>query len=177
VKANTQPVPEVALNPYAAPAESQGGDVVPALVAKLELAPRGSRLVATIIDALLFGAALTLGYLFSLALLSSLDQATLSSRWASLAMSFGLLLYAYQSYAIASTGQSIGKRMCRVRIVRQNGEPAGFLRAVLLRMWLFSALGFIPVIKYLALIDALLIFQVERRCLHDRVAGTIVIAV
>lgn len=74
-------------------------------------------------------------------------------------------------------GQSIGKWMLGLRIVCfQGGGRAGFLKAVLLRSFLFftaSLLG--PVGLSVLLVDALMIFRKDRRCLHDLVAGTVVI--
>ena len=87
-----------------------------------------------------------------------------------------LALIALQSYLVATTGQSVGKRIARVRIVQMNDQPAGFVRGVLLRNWLFHGLAYVPVGgPILSFVDILFIFRDDRRCLHDLVADTKVI--
>ena len=175
MKANTQSAEQV-VNPYAAPVESEAGvPWVPA--AKLVLATRGARCVAAFIDAFLMSVAMLPGLLFGTVLLwderhEQTDHIIYCGGVSS------LLLYFFQSYLIARSGQSLGKRWNQVRIVRQDGAPAGFLRGVVLRAWLFAALGAVPYLgKGLNTVDTFLIFRRDRRCLHDRVADTIVIAV
>jgi uncharacterized RDD family membrane protein YckC len=60
-------------------------------------------------------------------------------------------------------------------IVRDTGELPGFLRGVLLRVWLPAAVN--QACSLFSLVDALWIFGDERRCLHDLIAGTIVVEV
>jgi uncharacterized RDD family membrane protein YckC len=73
-------------------------------------------------------------------------------------------------------GQSIGKMLVGIHIVRaQDGSRAGFLKAVLLRWFVFSlieSIGFIG--PALTLGNVLMIFRKDRRCLHDLVAETLV---
>lgn len=77
-------------------------------------------------------------------------------------------------------GQTLGKLLLRVQIVRfSDGGRAGFIRAVLLRAVLFPVMSFLmymhPLAQLLLLLDVLLIFRQDRRCLHDFVADTRVI--
>lgn len=77
-------------------------------------------------------------------------------------------------------GQTLGKLLLRVQIVRApDGARAGFVRAVLLRAVLFPVMSFLmylhPLAQMLLLLDVLLIFRQDRRCLHDLVADTRVI--
>lgn len=82
-----------------------------------------------------------------------------------------------QSSLIAATGQSLGKRFVRIRITRANGASVGFVHGVLLRWWLVLVLGCIPSVGgLLRLVDTLAIFSSPRRCLHDRLADTIVVS-
>jgi uncharacterized RDD family membrane protein YckC len=96
----------------------------------------------------------------------------------------------YQWYLIATTGQTIGKRVAHVRIVRVDDTPVGFVDGVLLREWVMSiivtvaglVLTWLPVFGpgaslLVGIVDYLPIFAVDRRCLHDHLAGTKVIAV
>jgi uncharacterized RDD family membrane protein YckC len=80
----------------------------------------------------------------------------------------------------AKTGQTLGKRMIKTRIVREStGEAPGFLHGVVLRVWLLSLAGLLPGVgNFVGLADAVAIFTGHRRqTLHDRIAGTIVIQV
>ena len=74
---------------------------------------------------------------------------------------------------IATQGQSIGKKLCGIRIVDDLGNPPGFFRGVIIRNWIRNFLGsFIP---FFSLIDTLFIFSDPPRCVHDRMAGTFVV--
>lgn len=123
-------------------------------------APRGSRLLASIIDSAcaiaVYLTTLFAGGLFLMLLgLSAL---------AALQVSF-----------LSESGQTIGKKMMAVKIVRfDTGENGGFMINVLLRGIVNGALGLIP---FYALIDVLFIFRRDRRCLHDLIAGTKVVVV
>ena len=94
-----------------------------------------------------------------------------------------LAFLAYQWYLVATTGQSLAKRWMGIKIVRLDGSPVGFVHGVLLRSWVISmatnAISTTPGLRTLGrlvhLVDALMIFGEERRCLHDHIAGTRVI--
>jgi uncharacterized RDD family membrane protein YckC len=90
---------------------------------------------------------------------------------------FGLAVY--QWHLLSTTGQSLGKKWLKIRIVKVDGSPVDFGSAVLLRSWAFYALagvGSLLVIgSVLPLIDALMIFADDRRCLRDHLAGTKVV--
>jgi len=87
------------------------------------------------------------------------------------------ILILTQVILLTLRGQSIGKWLLGLRIVRtQSGARAGFLRAVMLRSFLFfTASLFGPIGLSILLVDALMIFRKDRRCLHDWVADTEVI--
>ena len=83
----------------------------------------------------------------------------------------------YQLVIISRDGQSIGKRMMKIRIVKydDNSNP-GFVHAVLLRAFVSGLIGSIPLVGHLySLADPLFIFSEEHRCLHDRIANTKVV--
>jgi len=108
-----------------------------------------------------------------------------------------LLLQCFQWLLLAQDGQTIGKRLEGVRVVRNDGSPAGFLSAVFLRSWalpfatfvadgaayatdglLGLALTGVSGLFNLALwADVCLILLPQRRALHDYLAGTKVIDV
>lgn len=73
-------------------------------------------------------------------------------------------------------GQTIGKRMLKIRIVRTSGERCGLLRVIFARALPVGLLGAIPFVGWLfSLGDPLLIFREDRRCLHDLIADTMVV--
>jgi uncharacterized RDD family membrane protein YckC len=147
-------------------------------------ATRGARLGAAIIDNLL--------KLPFLGLFFALKAADLfvhfGPRWEPALRGLCLLpMAAYQWRLIARTGQSIGKRQTKVRIVRRDGNPAGFVAGVVLRVWVLGGVAMLAtvtpgamvaasLVSALGFVDALLIFTPSRRTLHDRIAGTRVIA-
>jgi uncharacterized RDD family membrane protein YckC len=77
---------------------------------------------------------------------------------------------------VRQNGQSIGKRMMDIKVVRNDGSPASLGRIFWLRNVVASLPGAIPYAGYIyRLVDILLIFGEQRRCVHDRIADTIVI--
>ena len=85
------------------------------------------------------------------------------------------MLASYQWYLVATTGQSLAKRWFGIKIVRLDGSLPGFVNGVLLRSWVLHALN--AVCNFVGLIDALMIFGEQSRCLHDLIAGTKVIKI
>jgi len=160
-------------NPYAPPAVAT--DILPrdASYGTPEIpAERGTRLAAHLVDGLLFVPTLIPGLVANFALFGdSLDSSSeeLSSV---LLWPLPLVLASYQWYLVAKTGQSLAKRWFKIRIVRLDGKLPGFVNGVLLRSWVIQALS---VCGFVSLIDALMIFGEESRCLHDHIAGTKVI--
>ena len=78
-------------------------------------------------------------------------------------------------------GQTIGKLALGIQVVRfPQGARAGFIKAVLLRSLLFAILIIAGNVSLggmgmaLLLTDALTIFRKDRRCLHDLVSDTLV---
>ena len=78
-------------------------------------------------------------------------------------------------------GQTIGKRLLYIKIVRSDGSRASLRRIILLRFlplsllsWLLGILE-INTTNILIWLDPIFIFRKDRRCLHDLIADTIVI--
>ncbi|MFK7992450.1 MAG: RDD family protein [Sandaracinaceae bacterium] len=81
-------------------------------------------------------------------------------------------------WLLARHGQSIGKRLLGLRIVRTDGARATLARLLFARIVVPGALGAIPFVGPLfALVDGALVFSDERKTLHDRIADTLVIDV
>lgn len=147
------------------------------------LADRGTRLGAFIIDYLLLMASMLPAGVI-LAFMAYANQANLNgleTEWMLIGVGVVMFLMVlsfaiYQLYLISTTGQSLAKRWLGIKIVRIDGSPAGFVHGVLLRSFVTGALGAIPFIGWIiSIVDPLMIFGEERRCLHDHIAGTRVI--
>lgn len=139
------------------------------------------RLVARCIDviclmvAMMFGAVLAMG----VAMLSGVEvkeKAETPMMIVLLATALGpaALLQLAQWLWMASEGKTIGKKLMGIRIANKKDDmPPGFLQAVVMRTWVNYLLGvFIP---FYSAIDIGYIFSHDARCLHDRLAGTIVL--
>lgn len=91
----------------------------------------------------------------------------------------GLILVGYLIYSAVLVylyGQTFGKRMMGIRVVRMAGDRVTFARFVFLRWLPLALVGLVPLVKYvIGLIDSLLIFRESRRCLHDDIADTKVV--
>ena len=88
----------------------------------------------------------------------------------------GLLMLA-QLCLLAWRGQSIGKLVLRLRIVRKDdGGHPGVFRAFFLRGTVPFMIEQIPFAGFLFwVVDSCFIFRPDRRCLHDLIAGTKVV--
>lgn len=125
-------------------------------------AGRGKRLAAVLIDAWLAG--VTAG-------LAASDTAPDPVR--TLAAAALLALVAAQAVMLARRGQTAGKRALGLRVVLRGTERnGGFGVNVLVRS---LANGLLCLLPFYFLIDSLLIFREDRRCLHDLLAGTVVV--
>jgi uncharacterized RDD family membrane protein YckC len=77
---------------------------------------------------------------------------------------------------VMANGQSIGKRMVGIKVVRTDGSRASFARIFFLRNVVNALPNLLPYVGWLyQLVDPLLIYQDSRQCLHDRIADTIVV--
>ncbi len=87
-----------------------------------------------------------------------------------------LIIGVMQTTLLCLRGQTLGKLVCRIRIVRLSGERAGFVHAFVLRALVVGLVTGIPVLGVvIGVIDPLLIFREDHRCLHDLIAGTVVV--
>lgn len=165
-------------NPYAAPQADLSIQRAPE---DAELASLGERLGAAIIDTIIMFIVAVVpivifygGWAEYMAADSSESYAfTLGST------AFAFLTYVIvNGYLLAKNGQSVGKKILDIKIVRTDGSRASFVRLVAVRVLFEHALLLIPVVDiWLSIIDVLFIFQRSRKCLHDVVADTIVIRI
>ena len=141
------------------------------------LAGRGARLAAAMLDGFLVSI-LTVPIMIATGV-SLFAADTPPSFWTLLlAMSPGYVVAAVvQGWFLHVGGQTLGKKIMGLRIVRADGSRAGFARLFFLRAGLAIGVGFIPLLGALvSLVDMLLIFRDSRQCLHDQVADTIVVS-
>jgi len=137
----------------------------------MEPATRPQRLLAIVLDsAIISGASLIAAY-------EGFPEAV---RFAGLAAGAAILIA--NLYFLTVAGQTIGKRLAGLRIVsKETEENGGFVVNVLRR-------GVVPGLAYVALTivhpilgglfvwtDILFIFRSDRRCVHDHIAGTLVV--
>jgi uncharacterized RDD family membrane protein YckC len=119
--------------------------------------------VAYVVDALLIVSCL--GLLASPPLAEVIDRPTFA-----LVILLGPPLYFVIGWAEFAT--TVGMRLLRLRVVRaSDGEPIGFLRAVLRYVTLFVTALVIP----LVLVAIPIVIDSRRRGLHDHVAGSVVV--
>ena len=144
-------------------------------VANVKLADRDQRLMAAITDGLLLIVSVAAG----LAIASQFMAMDLADPDAGLRVQVAALISSIpmnvlQWYLITKSGQTIGKKMQRIQIARMDGKPVGFVHGVALRSWVLGAVRFI--VTCMPILDCLYIFREDRRCLHDLIADTQVIA-
>lgn len=147
----------------------------------IELASRVSRLIATILDTLLFLAPL------AVMIIPALNKAraaakgetyvggSMEAMGAIVGIAF-LILMIINIVLLVKNGQTIGKKLLGIKIIRTDGSRAGFWRIALLRSFVIGLLGNIPFIgPIITFVNPLLIFRESQQCLHDQIADTNVI--
>lgn len=142
------------------------------------LAEPGSRFVAQLVDSVVVVLPFIALGIFAAMAASISDSGTRGSV-VGIAMLLGgvgmLGVIGYQLYLLSQIGQTLGKRMMGIKVVRTDGSPVDLGRLILLRNvvpWVINSFCGI-----FGIIDALFIFGAERRTLHDQIADTKVIKV
>jgi uncharacterized RDD family membrane protein YckC len=78
---------------------------------------------------------------------------------------------------LKNDGQTIGKKAVKTKIVTNDGEPASFGGHILKRYAFYNFISVIPVAgQILSIINAVIIFGSAKRCGHDFIGGTKVVA-
>ncbi|TJZ79099.1 RDD family protein [Chitiniphilus eburneus] len=173
---NAETVVAVETNPYAATTV----DLQQNASDDLELAGRGTRLGAVLLDGL-FGTIAGIPLIAAAIATPAMFQAGVSPG-AGLMVGIvigSLLLLAFVIYnfvLVHRNGQTLGKKVLGIKIVRQDGSRCGLRRYVFIRYLPIALLSMIPLVGVIvSLLDPLLIFRESRHCLHDDIAGTIVV--
>lgn len=130
-----------------------------------------SRFAAYAIDVIVTAGLFTLGLAASAFAVSIIARHTVTWNKSSpvVGVIFVAWLFAYHAYSWGAFGKTIGMALLGVRVTRADGADLSGRRAVGRTLafplsFLFFGLGLLPIL-----------FQRERRALHDFIAGTVVI--
>ncbi len=164
-------------NPYAPPAAEVLDGIARQDVEECELAGRITRWFGAVIDGLLIFALVApwmyFGGYWEKAMSGQLgvfDQIQ--------GMVVGQIAYLLlNAYLLARHGQTVGKRLLGMRIVPvADGKILPLWKLIVWRQLPIGVLGNVPFVGGIfGLVDCLLIFRQDRRCLHDLFAGTKVV--
>lgn len=159
-------------NPYAAP-QAQVTDVAHTVG---ELASPWLRLGGAIIDLLIqMVVILPIYFMLFWGLVSTGQQpGFLASAGFTI---FGFIVFvAIQGYFLNQSGQTIAKKLLKMKIVDENGNKPEFVKLIGLRYGVVQFAQLVPFLGALyGLIDALFIFRDDRRRISDLLAGTRVV--
>lgn len=159
-------------NPYAPP---QANVILAASGNELPPASRWHRVLASLLDTIiLMVAVLPLEWLAGS--FGRMQNASLfdleSVLWS--AVSFGL--WVLINWTPLLDGQTIGKRVLKIKVVRKDGSPCDRKHNILWRMLPIQVVVLVPVIGVLVVLaDCFSIFRSSRYTLHDDVAVTKVV--
>lgn len=137
------------------------------------LADRGTRFLANLIDTFVVTLPGLAGPVVALIVSRGDDEAALIGLLAGVALWLGMV--GVQIYFQAAFGQSVAKRMLRIKVVRLDGSAVSVGRVVFLRNVVPHVFG--TFCNLFGLADALFILGEQQRCLHDYLADTKVVRV
>jgi uncharacterized RDD family membrane protein YckC len=159
-------------NPYAPPTAEVQDIYDP--TAPIELADRGTRLAASIVDGVIIFAMCYVPVLAMIAIgsASGLDGPGVAVLGI-VGGASGLGIWCWLTIPrVIANGQSIAKKMLGIKVVRSDGSPVSLGRIFWLRNVVNGLLAMMPLYQF---IDWLFIFGESRQCLHDKLADTIVV--
>jgi uncharacterized RDD family membrane protein YckC len=164
-------------NPYAPPQADVRDVVDPS--APLTHADRGTRLVAAILDQIIATAVL-MPFMTAFFVAIATGQFQTGDTGLTSAMATGAMVTVVAGAIwcwltirfVLANGQSIGKKVLQIKVVRADGSPASLGRI----FWLRNAVNWIlSLVPGYSIVDPLFIFGEQRQCLHDKLADTIVV--
>jgi uncharacterized RDD family membrane protein YckC len=167
------PPPLPALNPYAAPDAA----VAEPVVEGIELASRGTRFLAALVDGLVF----SIPYFATIVAFPAfgaggLPDDTQLALVGVVGLAGFIAVAAVNLVLLHRHGQTIAKRMFGIKVVRTDGTRCSVLRIVFARWLPVTVMTMIPLLGFIvALADPLMIFREDHRCMHDHIADTIVV--
>jgi uncharacterized RDD family membrane protein YckC len=145
-----------------------------------ELAGRGARLVAAILDQIIAGLMIWAPASIVAATTGAFDQFGAEVeldfdawRLPLILCGVGFVAWAWiTTLLVARHGQTMAKRLLEIRVVRSDGSQASLGRIFWLRNVVNVLLYVIPLYE---IVDPLFIFSERRQCIHDLIADTIVV--
>lgn len=162
-------------NPYAPP-QAEVRDS--AVHEENELAGRGTRFGAAMLDSLIAGIAVVpmlIGANFQ-----AMQTGDYMNAFSGVGLAIGfiavLALLGYTIYLVHTNGQTVGKKILGIKVVRSDFSKASLARIFWLRNIVNAIPGVIPFVgNFYGIVDHLFIFGERRQCVHDKIADTIVV--
>ena len=137
------------------------------------LASRGARFAANMIDQLAVMLPWFLGAIIQGVVNASSGERSEDFFLMGLGGLVSIGMAIYQLVLVAQNGQSLGKRMMKIRLLRTDGSPVSLGHVVFVRNLVPMVIG--SFCGLFNLVDVLFIFNDDRRCLHDMLADTKVV--
>ncbi len=163
-------------NPYQTPATDIGNGET--TTTETELASPWIRLLAAIIDGLIL-MIFIIPLQLSMGVYDGFPEKMVQPDLQTTLLMVTAVIIAYvviNAYTLNKNGQTIGKLICKIKIVRVDFSQASLSRIVFARYLPITAVGQIPIFGgIVSLVDVLMIFRKSRQCLHDNIADTVVI--
>ena len=167
---DTNPTPPP--NPYAAP-QAQVSDAAQAVG---ELASPWLRLGGAIIDWLIVGILVlpVIGF-YKFSVVAAGGEPSFLANVGFAVLGF-VVFVAVQGYFLNQSGQTIAKKLLKMKIVDENGNKPEFVKLIGLRYAVVQFAQIVPFLGFIYfLVDALFIFRDDRRRISDLLAGTRVV--
>ena len=146
-------------------------------VEELKLASRMYRLCAVFFDVLIIIVA-SIAFLYYTDVINRIKTTGLvSTSDLSMILIYSLLIFIiFHAYLLFKNGQTFGKWIFDISIVKKDGTKIHGLAIILKRSLPIYLLSFIPIFGALiGLVNIVFIIRKDRRCLHDIIAGTKVV--
>ena len=161
-------------NPYAPPTSEI---ISPEKKREIVLAQRRFRLLAVIIDGLISGVIILPLMYFTNGFKLVGENGQFPLGYTIIMIVAGLIIFfVLHGRLLVKNGQTIGKKAVGIRIAELNGDVPKFKPSILPRYVFTSVIGNVPLVGGLiSLIDILMIFRKDKRCLHDFIAKTQVV--
>ena len=142
-----------------------------------EMAGRGTRLGAAVLDTLIFGiAAVPVGIAAGFDPDAMADWSAYMGLAGLVTVGLLIVLVAITIVLVHRNGQSIGKWLVDIKVVRRDGSRASLGRIFWLRNFVNGIPSAIPIVgNFYWIVDSLFIFGARQQCIHDLIADTIVV--
>tara|TARA_Y100001956_G_scaffold80298_1_gene95219 strand:- start:5034 stop:5513 length:480 start_codon:yes stop_codon:yes gene_type:complete len=144
-----------------------------------QLAGRGARLVASLIDSLIL-AIFILPLMYFTGGFSGLMQSPPVEPSLGYLLVIGfvnfVLFGAINRTLLRDKGQTIGKKVMKIRIQGLDGKTPRLTELLFKRYAYYFLIGYVPVVGgFISILGVLFIFGKSRRCVHDFIASTQVV--